>query len=114
MIITSIAYDFYKSMCTCFIEINGEAQTIFGRPPIDKVIPVVNGLCLFECFCFFWQSIFLIIHVIYKIKKVGERRLFVFCSGSNVYFLWNIFCWYDWIMPLLVLLYGKQNILKEV
>jgi hypothetical protein len=64
MFITSVSYDYYKAFVTAFIEINGaEQETIFGKPPMEKVIPIVNTVALIEQIILFIFSIFVVIHL---------------------------------------------------
>jgi len=69
MFITSVAYDYYKSYATAFIEINGQPETIFGKPPTHYIVPIINVLSALEGFCFLSFWIFVLIHVSTKKKK---------------------------------------------
>lgn len=42
MFFTSVAYDYYKGFVTGFIEINGQPETIFGKPPLKYILPLVS------------------------------------------------------------------------
>eukprot|EP01080_Neovahlkampfia_damariscottae_P001477 gene1477-12095_t len=64
MFVTSVAYDYYKSYTTAFIEINGQPETIFGKPPTHYIIPIINVLSAVEGFCFLTFWIFVLIHLI--------------------------------------------------
>jgi hypothetical protein len=48
MIVTSIAYDYFKGYVTAFIDITGSAETIFAHPPVKKVRLIVNILAAVE------------------------------------------------------------------
>lgn len=61
MFFTSIAYDYYKGFVTAFIEINGEPTTIFGKPPVKKVVPIVNTLTVMEIIVYIIATLLLII-----------------------------------------------------
>jgi hypothetical protein len=64
MFITSVSYDYYKAFVTAFIEINGaEQETIFGKPPVEKVVPLVNSVALIEQIILFIFSVFVVLHV---------------------------------------------------
>lgn len=63
MFVTSVAYDYFKGFVTAFIEINGQPETIFGKPPVKYVVPLVNLVSALEGFCFALFTTFIIIHV---------------------------------------------------
>ena len=48
MILTSIVFDYFKGYVTAFIDITGQAETIFAHPPIKKVRLLVNIMSLIE------------------------------------------------------------------
>lgn len=52
MIVTNIAYDYFKAMVTAFIEINGRTETIFGNPPVKKLTPIINIVVIVEWVCY--------------------------------------------------------------
>jgi len=59
MFITSVAYDYYKGFVTAFIEITDNTDVpVFGKPPVHRIIPMVNIIALIESilavifFCF--------------------------------------------------------------
>lgn len=61
MFFTSIAYDYYKGFVTAFIEINGEPTTIFGKPPVKKVVPLVNTFTVMEIIVYIIATVLLMI-----------------------------------------------------
>jgi hypothetical protein len=48
MIVTSIMFDYFKGYVTAFIDITGQAETIFAHPPVKKVRLIVNIVSAIE------------------------------------------------------------------
>jgi hypothetical protein len=109
MFITSVAYDYYKSFSTAFIEINGQPETIFGKPPTHYIVPIINVLSALEGLCFFTFWVFLLIHVKkYPINNlVNQRRQFIFSYCSTLLLLWTYDRRNDWTHHLLDYYDGK-------
>ncbi|KAL0476281.1 hypothetical protein AKO1_010897 [Acrasis kona] len=64
MFITSVCYDYYKGFVTAFIEINGaEQETIFGKPPMEKIVRIVNVAALIEQLVLLLFTVFVVIHM---------------------------------------------------
>lgn len=61
--VTSVAYEYYKSFVSAFIEIVGQPESIFGKPPVQYIVPLVNVVCAIEGFSFFFFSLFVMIYV---------------------------------------------------
>jgi len=68
MIVTSIVFDYFKGYVTAFIDITGQAETIFAHPPVKKVRLLVNIVSLIEQFLSVLFLLLLMIRI-----GVGEK-----------------------------------------
>lgn len=101
MFITSVSYDYYKAFVTAFIEINGaEQETIFGKPPVEKVVPLVNSVALIEQIILFIFSVFVVLHcalgsAVFSLWIVWAPILAFFCVlfvVAMIMFFYYVYC----------------------
>lgn len=91
MIVTSIAYDYYKAFVTAFIEINNEHKTIFGNPPVKKIIKLVNIMALVESCVAFLFTILLIAQLASKVSWWMPFAPLILFFGVYFFFMLGLF-----------------------
>lgn len=109
MIVTSIAFDYFKSYVTTFIDITGQAETIFAHPPVKKVRLLVNIVSAAEQFLSVLFLLLLMVRIGVGVKAQGmlwavvvpvELYFVVVGLASMALFFYFVFCLFKYTTEL--------------
>jgi len=122
--LTYVAYDYFKSYVNLFIETNGVPETIFGKPPMQYILPLLNFCCFLESFCFALFLLFVFIQLLYfqNLFAVCAPLMFLFALYAGamqllfLYWAFNMFRyatsigWVFCFMVMLPMIYIMQTL----